>query len=1847
MSTEVGSLQANLTLDLSEFRAGIDSAVQLANELSIALRNTFDTDVGIGAMKQQLAEMDAAIKLLQASVEGFQAKMNSMSGADLFAQMRTHTAALPADIQQIQTALQGCIPVVTSLANEFGNAATQANGVSAAVQGIAPTISQAATSVQTLTTQLQGAATAAQGMQFPSDIAVPSFAASLAELQQMQALIEQIANALQQLNTGNNTTGTQGTIYIDPAIMQQLSMVEAYFSTIEGAVLLVNSAIEQVIANATTWSDIMRNIAQYTNAIASNLGMTTQPMQRFVQAMMRSATGAGNVNTQVNKVKKGLQTTKGYAVSFKQIIEGIIVSQSFYRLLNIVQELVNGAAEFSKTMQDAGVAFGYLMKDASVSSEAFLNALKDIAIQSPLDTTDLTAAARKLMAMGFSAEAAVPALSILTDTAAVFSNSAGDMADQISHIALAFGQMLASGKVSAQELRQLYNAGLPIYELLSEGLGLTIKEAKNIGHLGVDSGQAVYAVLEQLKTRYAGAAESLSHTYAGAISVCKESLQQLLSYGWDKIFQRLTGFVDNLARHMRALVKITQAYGFGGLFQAIVPQNAWGPMREGLASILSLLKALGNLLLAIKNIWVSTFAGFLGPVNMAIQGLSLLINVVTALIRYLWVASPAVQMVVKVIAMLAIAGLAAKVVLALAKALYILTGARAVVRTLGGVLSGIGSLIAWCPPAAAAILALAAALLAVVAASSKVRAALSGLFGGVKSGVSNALQSIDMGFDPGSMAMPEFNPPDTADFSSGLEDLISGMEDLGDETDKTGKKMKKNLQSFDEVYQIETQDDSGAGDALKGLQDFAAGIGNLSFDNMMDWTGDWAEDWGNLTAGMDGLMDGIEGGLDQLSEWFENFFGILTGGADAATGLSELSDALSILFTLFGKYNLAGILQIVAGIQEVMDAIKSIETDGANIDNVVELIHGIGRIVTGVGLLVAGATGNYSLVGIGLILQGLSDLVADIKKLATEGFDVGGVLAVIDDIGLICAGIGLLVQNNKLTGAGLFFSGLATVIQQLADNWAAIKNGDWSGVDKLAMVLGVLEALSGVLVFLGILGKAKGAIKGQEAADAVAEAAGATGSAGDAVGGQLNPKMTGLAKNLGMGLVILGEVIIAAGTIVAAIWGIGEMLGQIVQAWQPVIDNSDVVLTALAAGAVLLGGIGLICNTLGNAGTGMIVNMALGTAVLAEVGVATGLFLAEVIAIGLLLNKIAETWAPVLEQQELITTAITTGTIMLAAIGVVCGLLGVAGAGLIIAMALGTAVLAEMSIATDLFLIEIALIGTLLHQVAVAWEPVLREAPLVEQGIAQGTLLLVAVGAVCAALGVATVASAGLLPLAIGLGTALLVEMGIACVALVESITNVANTITNDLSPALRNINGILPQAKSDMDDFVVFMADFAGSVSSYTKSMGSMTWSSLVQGFLSIFAGDPLGDMVNNVSNTYDKICQLNQKLDPAVTELSTAVQLMTDYNALLDEMKILSNNEFGELNSAAFSNFKEFGQKLVLGLKEGISSNRGEVKTEMDGLGNDLTQWFETHCKTDMFVPYGKNIMAGMQNGVQAQFAIWVPAWMNTNVKTKLHTYMAATFASSNWEIYGEMIDKGIMRGIDNMWDDVMRKADQLAAAAAAAIAAALEVASPSKVTTRIGQFVDRGLIVGMDDERRNVLKTAASLAGQLGEQLGDIETPDTILSNSTNKLLTDVKSWSVQFIEIVDSTFNQLGSLFDGLSERLAATNLSNIETGINARIGSISAADNLASPTAATGTITATEVIASLRQETIESLSSTIALRMYEYLVPLLAQMSPEDQDRVLMYVGTLVADDAGLKALERKLYNIRQTESTRR
>ena len=347
----------------------------------------------------------------------------------------------------------------------------------------------------------------------------------------------------------------------------------------------------------------------------------------------------------------------------------------------------------------------------------------------------------------------------------------------------------------------------------------------------------------------------------------------------------------------------------------------------------------------------------------------------------------------------------------------------------------------------------------------------------------------------------------------------------------------------------------------------------------------------------------------------------------------------------------------------------------------------IDKIVVGLGM-VTGAFIGWKLGGpVGAIIGTIAG--AALAMYFTEFLPDFESLSSKDIQDLIVAGIGGIIGGivgwkfGGLTGALIGFS-IGASITLVLEN---LKWDDMSTGEKIGTVAAVL---GGLVLSLGAIAKLKGLSDAGKAAEAAKTI--------DTAVGKLSPNLSSLAKNLGVGLVIIAEVAAAAILITGAVWVLGKELEQVGLAWQPVIDNGGTVAAAMGIGVGILAAIGVVTALLGSVGTPLIVNIALGTAILAELGIAAGLFLVEIWAIGKGLDEIGKAWQPVLDNGETIATAIGRGTALLVGIGAVTALLGAAtiATGILLpaAIGLGTALLVELAVALVLFIESMVSVAT-------------------------------------------------------------------------------------------------------------------------------------------------------------------------------------------------------------------------------------------------------------------------------------------------------------------------------------------------------------------------------------------------------------------------------------------------------------------------------------------------------------------------------------------------------------------------
>ena len=765
------------------------------------------------------------------------------------------------------------------------------------------------------------------------------------------------------------------------------------------------------------------------------------------------------------------------------------------------------------------------------------------------------------------------------------------------------------------------------------------------------------------------------------------------------------------------------------------------------------------------------------------------------------------------------------------------------------------------------------------------------------------------------VSIPEFDMGTDAigGVASGAGEAADG---LGD-TSKKAKELKNALLGIDELNVISPPEDSSGGAGGAGG---IGGGGGLGFELP---TYDFIAD--AVNEQVDKIMAKIQPFLDWVRENIDEILaGVLAIGAAflawrIAKGVQDFLRWLSTMkgFNITGSiaFKIAGLGLFLDAWNTMKEAIQDIMANGPNFTNVTKLISGFAEALGAAFLLF----GNIKMAGAMLVISGLTGIVSAISDMVNNGVNWDNALFLVKNLGLFLSGLGMLTGNTKLAGIGLIISGATLIVDNLKGFLEAIRTGDWSNVNMVEVAAGALMLVGGFILTLKKLDALKdSANAGQAAKQALETVTDTTSKIDTTVSTGLSPKLTSLAKNLGLGLVVIAEVTAAALLIVGAIALLGMELEQVGIAWEPVIANGETVAIAIGLGAAILGAVGLAAYALGTGGATIALNIGIGTAILLELGVAAGLFIVEIWAIGKGLDEIGQAWQPVLDNGEAIATAI---------------------------------------------------------------------------GI--GTGLLVGIGVVTAALGVATVASAGLLPLAIGLGTALLVELAAAFILFVESLVAVADELNYRLDPPLMALNEKLPGLSSNMSDFVDFMTEFAGQVVRYTEVSAIAGLSATIDTIIGWFTQDPIEKLASDVENISEQTSNLNDKLAIAVPELQTAADLLQEYKDLLTQIENLCDSNV-ELSTGMFVNMKEVGQSLVTGFVDGIQSKSGDFKNAardlVEGFKTQLTSSAET-CRSTMtawasnvknwftqssygainrttFQNYAKDVVSGFASGITSSY-------------------------------------------------------------------------------------------------------------------------------------------------------------------------------------------------------------------------------------------------------------------------------------
>ncbi len=178
--------------------------------------------------------------------------------------------------------------------------------------------------------------------------------------------------------------------------------------------------------------------------------------------------------------------------------------------------------------EQIGVAFTTLFGSTKAAQEE-LSKLNEFAARTPFQTEAIDQAAAKMKAFGFETSSIIPYITSIGD--ALSSLGKGTEAD-LQGVVDVFGQINATGHLTAQDMMQLSARGIPAWKELAAQMGVTVPKLQDMVSKGlVPADVALRGISAGMEKAFGGGMQKQSNTLNGLLS----TFQSNIKLAWDSL----------------------------------------------------------------------------------------------------------------------------------------------------------------------------------------------------------------------------------------------------------------------------------------------------------------------------------------------------------------------------------------------------------------------------------------------------------------------------------------------------------------------------------------------------------------------------------------------------------------------------------------------------------------------------------------------------------------------------------------------------------------------------------------------------------------------------------------------------------------------------------------------------------------------------------------------------------------------------------------------------------------------------------------------------------------------------------------------------------------------------------------------------------------------------------------------------------------------------------------------------------------------------------------------------------------------------------------------------------------
>ncbi|EGS36188.1 tape measure domain protein [Megasphaera sp. UPII 135-E] len=227
------------------------------------------------------------------------------------------------------------------------------------------------------------------------------------------------------------------------------------------------------------------------------------------------------LNALANNARKAAKETKRLKTeqnSLRGVLSGV-------RSAALAAFSIGAVVSFGKAVMKASADMELLKKGlaftlGNTGAQKLIENMQTLGEKSAYNSNQLIPLARAWITVGDNAQTATAKMKKIVDCASAY----GLTEDQMSRVNLALTQMQAKGKVSSEEMRQLAEAGVPAWQLLSTAMGKPVNELQNLAAQGKLTQSSIDMLFDGMAQKTQGATNSMANTMEAKFSNIQEAV---------------------------------------------------------------------------------------------------------------------------------------------------------------------------------------------------------------------------------------------------------------------------------------------------------------------------------------------------------------------------------------------------------------------------------------------------------------------------------------------------------------------------------------------------------------------------------------------------------------------------------------------------------------------------------------------------------------------------------------------------------------------------------------------------------------------------------------------------------------------------------------------------------------------------------------------------------------------------------------------------------------------------------------------------------------------------------------------------------------------------------------------------------------------------------------------------------------------------------------------------------------------------------------------------------------------------------------------------------------------------